>query len=200
LRPPGPLGQTSAADRKFVRFDPELFFPGKPPVAAPIDVDAGPLQDSRDADRLSSKGGVKTVDQDLILIELDLTQASRPSRPDLGRKLELRARALGRARLDGQPGRGRAWEPDPRPGRRRGGSRGQWLGGGERRRTRRSGGSRFGRGPGGRPAHLWWRLLRRRSGARRRASRLCNLRGARGASRPGRLFRRSLRRTHPRIS
>ena len=190
----GTLDEAAAADRQFVRFHPELFLAGKPAIATPVHVHAGSLQYRGDAHLLALELGVEGVDQDLVLVELDLAQASGPSWPDLGRQLQLRPRSLCWAWLDGDPGRGRPRKPDPGPGRRRRrpdrqrfGDRQRWRlsapGGGLLRRPLGSPLTRLRRCPLGR----FGGRTGRRPGARRLASS------------PSRLLGRPSRRTHPRI-
>src|SRR5438034_278808 len=119
------LADAAPPDRQFVCLNPQVFLAGETPVAAAVDIDAGALEHRGDANPLLVQHGVKSVDQDLVLVELDLAQAAGTSGAHLGRELQLRTRPLRRAGLDGQARRGRAGQPNSRPRRRHRGLHGE---------------------------------------------------------------------------
>jgi hypothetical protein len=97
------LAKAPAPDGQLVGLDPQLLFARQAPVAAPVDIHARALEDGGDPDLLLAEDGVEAVDENFVLVQLDLAQASRAARPDLGRELELRTRAGRRAGLDREP-------------------------------------------------------------------------------------------------
>ena len=97
------LSQAAAADRQLVCLHQELLFARQPPVSAPVDVNARPLEHRRDPHHLASESRIEPVDEDLVFIELDLAQGPLAAGPDLGRELQLWARSLLRAWLDREP-------------------------------------------------------------------------------------------------
>jgi len=189
---------TAAANRQLVSLDPQMLLAGQPSVANPVDVNARALQDGRNAHSLAFESRIEAIDQHLVLVKIHFAEGTRTARPGLGRQLQLRPRALLRARLDGQPGRGRPRQPNPL-------SRGRWRGFDRRR------GGRGGRGQcldcPGRRRRLWlwlgsgpaplrgWALGRFRGGG------ACSRPGpGRLTPSPGRLSGWLFRRTHPRVS
>src|SRR6266516_167985 len=109
------LADAAPPDRQFVCLNPQVFLAGETPVAAAVDIDAGALEHGGNANPLLVQQGVKSVDQDLVLIELDLAQPAGTSCAPFGRPLQLRTRPLRRAGLDGQARRGRAGQADALP-------------------------------------------------------------------------------------
>src|SRR6266480_1007121 len=85
------LADAAPPDRQFVRLDPQVFLARETTVAAAVDIDAGALEHGGDADLLLVQHGVKSVDQELVFVELDLAQPAETSGAHLGRQLQLRA-------------------------------------------------------------------------------------------------------------
>src|SRR6266550_2778412 len=114
------LADAAPPDRQFVCLNPQVFLAGETPVAAAVHIDAGALEHRGDADPLLVQHGLKSVDQDLVLVELDLAQPAGTSGAYFGRQLQLRTGALRRAGLDGQARRRgrRACQTNSRPPRR----------------------------------------------------------------------------------
>src|SRR5256885_1188268 len=110
------LADAAPPDRQFVCLNPQVFLAGETPVAAAVDIDAGALEHRGDADPLLVQHGLKSVDQDLVLVELDLAQPAGTTGPQLGRQLQLRARSLRRAGVCGSAGGRPAGPPEARPG------------------------------------------------------------------------------------
>src|ERR1700687_4437130 len=108
-----------AADRKLVRFDPEVDLAREAAVAIPVDIDAGTLEHRGDPHRSPVQHGVEGVDQQLILIELDVAEAPRAGGAALARELELWPRSHRATWLDGESRRG-SGQPNRRSLRRRG--------------------------------------------------------------------------------
>src|SRR6266849_6542437 len=67
----GSLADAPAPDRQFVCLYPEILLAREPAIAIPIGVDAGPLQHCGDPHARAGQDGDETLEEDLILIELD---------------------------------------------------------------------------------------------------------------------------------
>src|SRR4029077_20063394 len=99
----GSLADAPAPDRQLSRLHPEILLAGKPTIAISIHINARALQDGRDAHDHTLERGGETVDQDLVLVELDLAEAPWTRRADLVGQDQLSPRGARRPGLDRQP-------------------------------------------------------------------------------------------------
>ena len=104
----GSLADAPAPDRQFVCLHPEILLAREPAIAISIGVDTCPLQDRGDSHARPLQDRDETLEEDLILVELDLAEAARTGGPRLRGGHELSPQRAWETGLDCEPGRSRA--------------------------------------------------------------------------------------------
>src|SRR3989442_1768361 len=116
------LPDASSTDRQLVGLDPQVLLADEAALAFLAEVDAGSLQDGRDPHRHAVQLCVKSLDEELVLFQLDFAQA--PHAAWLRPRRQLDGAAPARRALDCQARRGRRAGGRPaRGGRRRAATR-----------------------------------------------------------------------------
>src|SRR5712692_1181047 len=100
------LPDAPAADRQLIGLDPQVLLADEPALAFLAEVDTGPLEHGRDPHLHAVQLSVKSVDEHLVLFQLDLAQGPHSAWSRSGRQFDGGARA--RRALDAHASR-RRW-------------------------------------------------------------------------------------------